>query len=356
MVMWVEGYLTDKTLGEELDFANPPASEFERYRNNRAGGGKANKRFGFTLDIKKATQPYKKVFKMEKGDYIFYIAKLNVVPYRTSWIFLVMDKDVKRQWITPFRGKGKMKQLRDVWVETFIKNKEFIESIEENKPVNVRVLNYLRKRGQVRPLKISLIPLVHHKYVIVEGQEFVKPVIWRLNHNDYKGELKSPSLAIYYDWINNFRKSPYYLTPEELMDSNWLENTGFKDKLLARQGKRNTYEGLEVVISLNRFEDTPTSIYMAIGNTTIFSVRFDWSGRKVINGKKRLRGVRFDNQITTTEYQDKIDVALEYARGQFEPFTAKENYDGKISNPNRPMLSFSLVEKVFDDMRKIILK
>ena len=356
-LMWDEGYLTD---GHDIDCENPPSKITKWNRRNRHEK-KGNRWFGFTTKFDDAIRPFRKGYRHQQGSRSFYIFKIGQKPYDKKWLFVVMKNGV-REFMGYFpakKGQNLMMELRDEWVQSIIDNSDYLESIKENEPVPVRAFAGLRAAGKLKPLSFEKIKLGDEKFLVVEGQEFVKPSIWQFPD----GFKNAPSLAIYHDYMNNIDRNKRH-NFDWVLNPDWLDESGQKDLLIGRKGNRRGYDGFErsVVKSKGGGSYLPSLSYQA-GDITLasFSLRFaDRSKEK--NGKRKINRLYVSRhwnyplqrgKISPEEIK-KIEDAAKWAQSKVEPYEKQWNDEGKIV-PNRPPMPLSLWDEILDGLEQRLL-
>ena len=327
-LMWDEGYLSD---GKDIDCEDPPSKITKWNRRNRREK-KGNRWFGFTTKFDDAIRPFRKGYRHQQGSRSFYIFKIGQKPYDKKWLFIVM-RDGVREFMGYFPPR-KMKELRDEWVQSIIENSDYIESIKENKPVSVRAFAGLRAAGKLKPLSFEKIKLGDEKFLVVEGQEFIKPSIWGFPD----GFKDAPSLAIYHDYMNNidrYKRNNF----DWVLNPDWLDESGHKDLLIGRKGNRGGYDGFErsVVIGQSGNERYLPYLHYRAGDNQLasFSVRFgDRSKEK--NGKRKINRLyvsrnyrNLQGKISPEEIK-KIEDAAKWAQSKVKPYEPQSDEHGRL--------------------------
>lgn len=353
-LMWDEGYLSD---GQDIDCENPP-SKMITYKRQRRGEQKGNRWFGFTTKFDDAIRPFRKGYRHQQGSRSFYIFKINQKPYEKKWLFIVMRNGV-REFMGYFPAR-KMMELRDEWVQSIIQNSEYLESIKQNEPVLIRVFAGLKRQGRAKPLSFKKIKLGDEKHLVVEGQEFVNPSIWRFPD----GFKNAPSLAIYHDYMDNidrYKRNNF----DWVLNPDWLDESGHKDLLIGRQGKRGGLDGFErsVVIKGGGGSYLPSLFYQAGEHKLAsFSIRFaDRSKEK--DGKRKIDRLSVSKNWNTyrnlrgkvsPEEKKKIDDAAKWAQSKVKPYEKQWGDGGKVV-PNRPPMPLDLWDEICDGLKQRLL-
>jgi len=211
----------------------------------------------------------------------------------------------------------------------------------------------------LKPLSFKKIKLGDEKHLVVEGQEFVKPSIWRFPD----GFKNAPSLAIYHDYMDNidrYKRNNF----DWVLNPDWLDESGHKDLLIGRQGKRGGLDGFErnVVIRGGGRDYLPHLDYRA-GEITLASFSIRLAGRsKEKDGKRKIDSLYVSKdynyplqrgKISPEEIKKIADVE-KWAKSKVKPYESQYGDDGKIV-PNRPPMPLALWDEICDGLKQRLL-